>query len=376
MTRFASGTRTDIKQLLHKPEGLQNLLQDISAKGWLIENTQSLDYSVDQEIADFFERTTATRSDCDAFAREHLGGEFVPVAVQGVCGYTVYAGPKDEFVAQFRLKFSCIDMETVNLARTIYGGFAPKAVFKGQTGEDVLGKEALYIYVMDRIQGISYSNIILAHNNQFLETSVDFPSWRKNLVLDVTKFFALSWKSPQIVDQSYCDITTHFSANQFRPLIQNSISSLPAIFSLPMVLLHRDFGVCNMMVNEITCNLVGVVDWAEAEVASFGLNLHSHQRLISKVHLKGGWVRYDDNVTLEDIFWSTFTNEAGGLSDETVKTIEAARIVGLLLSRGFTSRLSKTTEVVPIRDDKSRAYNMRDLDGLLINPATRFIDLA
>lgn len=61
-----------------------------------------------------------------------------------------------------------------------------------------------------------------------------------------------------------------------------------------MVLLHRDFGVCNIMVNETTCNLVGVVDWAEAEVTPFGLNLHSHQRLISKVHLKTGWVRYDD----------------------------------------------------------------------------------
>ena len=164
--------------------------------------------------------------------------------------------------------------------------------------------------------------------------------------------------------------------DRFRPLIQKSISSLSAIFSLPMVLLHRDFDVCNIMVNETTCNLVGVVDWAEAEVAPFGLNLHSLQRLISKVHLKSGCMRYDDYVTLEDIFWSTFINEAGGLSDETVKTIEAARIVGLLLSRGFTSRLSKTTEAVPIRDDESGAYNMRDLDGLLINPATRYIDLA
>ncbi|KAL2838261.1 hypothetical protein BJY01DRAFT_220169 [Aspergillus pseudoustus] len=32
-----------------------------------------------------------------------------------------------------------------------------------------------------------------------------------------------------------------------------------------MVLLHRDFGVCNIMVDETTCNLVGVIDWAEAE---------------------------------------------------------------------------------------------------------------
>ena len=71
--------------------------------------------------------------------------------------------------------------------------------------------------------------------------------------------------------------------------------------------------------------------------------LNLHQRLISKVHLTTGWVRYDDYVTLEDLFWSKFKKEAGGLSDEEIKTIEAARIVGLLLSRGFTSRLSKAT---------------------------------
>ncbi|RAK88357.1 hypothetical protein BO79DRAFT_266500 [Aspergillus costaricaensis CBS 115574] len=317
--------------------------------------TSSLDYSVDQGIASLFERTTATRSACDTFARKHLS--------------------------------SRLNMETVNLARTIYGGFAPKVVFKGQTGEDVEGKEALYIYVMDRIQGISYLDFILAHNNQFPENSAEFSSWRENLVIDVAKFFALSWKSPQIVDQSYRDSLYHQYKSElelllislpdrFRPLIQKSISSLHAIFSLPMVLLHRDFGVCNNMVNETTCNLVGVVDWAEAEVAPFGLNLHFHQRLISKVHLKTGWVRYDGYLTLEDIFWSKFKKEAGGLSDETIKTMEAARIVRLLLSRGFTSRLSKNTEPVPIRDDESGVYNMRDLDGLLINPATRFIDLA
>lgn len=106
------------------------------------------------------------------------------------------------------------------------------------------------------------------------------------------------------------------------------------------------------------------------------MNLYSHQRLISKVHLKNGWVRYDDYVTLEDIFWSTFTKEAGGLSSDTIRAIKAARIEGLLLSRGFTSRLANMPEPVPIQDDESGAYNMHDLDGLLINPATRFTDLA
>lgn len=141
-----------------------------------------------------------------------------------------------------------------------------------------------------------------------------------------------------------------------------------------MVLLHKDFGVCNIVVND-TCNLVGVIDWAEAEIAPFGLNLHSHQRLIGEVHLKHGWIRYDDYVMLEETFWSTLSEEAGGLDNETIKVIKAARITGLLLSSGFTDRLANMPEPMPIRDDESGAYNMRDLDGLLINPATRFTEL-
>jgi hypothetical protein len=208
-------------------------------------------------------------------------------------------------------------------------------------------------------------DFLLAHNAQVPENSPEFSAWRRNLVTDIARyaqcpklhlhhiaeytpfrFFALSWKAPQDVDQTYRDslrlqyqkelqLLLTSLPERFRPFIQECLNSLPAILSLPMVLLHKDFGVCNIMVNETSCNLVGVIDWAEAEIAPFGLNLHSHQRLISKVHLKHGWIRYDDYLILEEIFWSTFNEEAGGLSNETIRVIKLARIMGLLLSRGF-----------------------------------------
>lgn len=87
-------------------------------------------YSVDQGIANFFRQTSATRAACDQFPKEHLGGQVVPVAVQGVCSYTVYAGSNAEFVAQFRIKPLQLQIETANLARTIYGDLAPKVTFR------------------------------------------------------------------------------------------------------------------------------------------------------------------------------------------------------------------------------------------------------
>lgn len=163
---------------------------------------------------------------------------------------------------------------------------------------------------------------------------------------------------------------------RFQPIVQSSLDALPDIFSsLPTVLTHQDFGSCNVLVDEKSCHLVGVVDWAEAEIAPFGLNLHSYQRFISKVNLRTGWIRYDDYRATEEAFWEAFSNEAGEHNPQVIKTIKAARIVGLLLSLGFTSRLANLAEPTPIRDDESGAYNMRDLDGLLINPTTRLTDL-
>lgn len=61
-----------------------------------------------------------------------------------------------------------------------------------------------------------------------------------------------------------------------------------------MVLIHKDFGACNILVDNTTFNLVGVVDWAEAVFGPFGTNLRSLQALAAHLHLKNGWTRYED----------------------------------------------------------------------------------
>ena len=139
-----------------------------------------------------------------------------------------------------------------------------------------------------------------------------------------------------------------------------------------MVLLHRDFGSCNIIVDESTCHLKGVIDWAEAEVCPFGLNLHSLQPLTGKLHLRNGWSRYEDYDTLQDILWARFKQEVGGLSDDRLRIIKLARFLGLLLSSGFTSRLADQPEPLPIGDDEQGRYKMLSLDGFLIDPRTKF----
>ncbi|KAJ5229329.1 hypothetical protein N7489_010037 [Penicillium chrysogenum] len=315
------------------------------------------EYSVDEEILYFFRKTSATKSSCDAYAQELVGGSVVPVTVQGVCSYTVYAGPNHEFVVQFRLQSLGLSTKMTTLACDIYGSLVPSATFHGQIGEEgVDGKEPLSVYVMGRVK----VGFILAHN--LPEDSLEYSAFLR----DREAMFRRYEK----------DLRQLLAAlpSRFRPVIQQSIDSLPAIFSLPMVLVHKDFGVNNVMVDAVDNHLVGVIDWAEAEIGPFGTNLHSLQQFMSKYRLRVGWIRHANYKTLDRIFWDALSTSAGGLDPKTIQTIKAARIVGLLRSRGFTSRLTNKPEPEPIRDDESGAYQMLGLDGLLINPATKLVD--
>lgn len=150
------------------------------------------EYSVDLEIVQFFGKTSATRPECDAFAKQLVGGNVVPVAVQGVCSYTVYAGQNQDFVVQFRLKSLTLSLETATLARQIYGSLTPEVAFHGRLGRetDVNGKEPLHVYVMTRIPGISHLDFILSHDVP--ENSPEWFAWRKFLLTDMARLVSSS----------------------------------------------------------------------------------------------------------------------------------------------------------------------------------------
>lgn len=113
--------------------------------------------------------------------------EIVPVAVQGVCSYTVYAGQDLGYVVQFRLKPLELKVETAILARRIFGTFVPDVSFRQKLGEGSrrAGQEPLLVHVMTRIRGMSRLDFILAHG--FPENSPENMARRKNLIQDVAR---------------------------------------------------------------------------------------------------------------------------------------------------------------------------------------------
>ncbi|KAJ5098762.1 hypothetical protein N7532_005763 [Penicillium argentinense] len=222
-------------------------------------------------------------------------------------------------------------MEIANLAAFTTTLLLPLVIWVTES------KESLHIYVMSRL----YLDFILAHDRQVLESSPTFSSWRKNLTADIAKYseylltasiksFALSWKGSQDVDQTYRDDVY----SRYKKELEFSLAPIhPRVSQLTTHHLFSSNGATPQRLPRLqyhfertTCNLVGVVDWAEAEIAPSGLNLYSQQRLISQIRLKFDLPRFDEYVTLENIFWRTFSVEAGGLGDDTITAIEAARI--------------------------------------------------
>jgi len=109
------------------------------------------------------------------------------------------------------------------------------------------------------------------------------------------------------------------------------------------------------------------VDWAEAIICPFGQTLYTVQSFSGTLHRQNGWRQYKDHATLQEKFWQTFHNEVGDLSSETMQAVRSARILGCLLTHGFTRRLANEPLVVPTQDDEVGRYNMLFLDAYLVD---------
>ncbi|KAI0147292.1 hypothetical protein GGR57DRAFT_505754 [Xylariaceae sp. FL1272] len=200
------------------------------------------EYFLDSDIEAFFNKTSVVRATCDARARDQVGGSLVPVDVQGACSYTVFAGPRLEYVVQFRLESLALSIEVASLATEVYASLAPRVSFEGKIGEK--GNEPFHVYVMNRVRGMTHLDFILAYG--FPEDSLGNISWRKNLIRSVAHFMASSWKSPQPVTPEYRGLLKRTYVKdlqilraalpaRFQHAIQTCLDSIHDIMSLPMV---------------------------------------------------------------------------------------------------------------------------------------------
>jgi hypothetical protein len=111
----------------------------------------------------------------------------------------------------------------------------------------------------------------------------------------------------------------------------------------------------NILINSMTGNITGIVDWAEARILPFGLSLWGLENILGYMD-SDGWHYYDNRHELEILFWETFVRDAGIVSRDDLQLIRAARMIGLFCRYGFIVEGKAVKSMVDESDASSMAY--------------------
>lgn len=176
------------------------------------------------------------------------------------------------------------------------------------------------------------------------------------------RFFAAAWKAPQQVNierrtEVYRDYELHLSnlsqqheASELKSRIDHIRSRLWDILqSLPWVLTHGDVEPLNLLLDEDTAQLRGVVDWADASVLPFGTDLTGLDAVLGYSNENGWHWRVEDVPSHHRAFRDVFLTEVGSLGSATYNDIEDARVLSLFLRYGRSWKDGKFVAVP--RDD-------------------------
>ena len=153
---------------------------------------------------------------------------------------------------------------------------------------------------------------------------------------------------------------------RFRPMLDYLISKLPNLFedNWPLVPNHTDLLENKIHVSTETGRLMGICDWKDTVISPFGMSLGGLETIMMLgIHtIKESWRYHASQQELRDLFWESFYQAMGKVSEEQKELIEVARLVGLLLDNGF--EWNDAGIKVP------RATSEEDLDFCILEAAT------
>jgi len=90
----------------------------------------------------------------------------------------------------------------------------------------------------------------------------------------------------------------------------------------------------NIFVDPNTKHVTGIVDWAEAMILPFGISLWGLENILGYMDSQG-WHYYKNHQKLGKLFWKTFEETVGGVSEGDRQAIRVARMAGFFLHYGF-----------------------------------------
>ncbi|KAF2119895.1 hypothetical protein BDV96DRAFT_610064 [Lophiotrema nucula] len=329
---------------------------------------------------------------------------------QGYCSYTLLISPLSDasetaqergktgstikkrahdlpcsYIVQIRPEQHLLDIEIARTAIETYGSLAPAV-----RTLDLLLPPRLQAFELSYLEGVPYTR------RQSRTPQLDPSTWQKQaaLVQSFAAVIARSWDvhartayssrsyradSP-IQDNPDCLLSLcrgrvgsqifrklhYLSQNlpdaSLRQKTKHLLSRLQALEDLPAILNHGDLIPSNILIDEETWQIKGLVDWAEAEVLPFGTCLYGLEHLLGYFDAsdvaKPRFVYYGGAPRLREMFWTRLEEEvpeSRGLKEK----IMLARDVGVLLWFGYAWDEGAIDRVVNNEDDREELECLR-----------------
>lgn len=81
------------------------------------------------------------------------------------------------------------------------------------------------------------------------------------------------------------------------------------------------------------CLVTGIVDWADAMIAPFGVSLAGMEVALG-IQTRTDWHFHPNHHSLRESFWKTFYRVTGHISTDDRRSIEVARLFGFFREYG------------------------------------------
>lgn len=298
-------------------------------------------YSVEGQIQKFFGTyTDATREECDEWIARRFGRGAEPALLQGSCSYTMITGEKQPRVVQLRASAHLIDPIIHGAAKHNHPEFVPTYRYLGIIGS----QQPAHIYEMEKMRGSPY---ILSRDTTNPQPAAAIEKQR-NTVTDLARFFAQAWNKGQYAThentsalgarfRSNFDLLKNTLPERFQAKLREVDGGQRAILAndYPWVLAPSDLSQTNLLIDDGTGHVTGILDWSQAEFLPFGIALAGIEDVFGWMD-KGGWHYFSNHDELKALFWSTFYE----LTDmEEVhqhwNSIQEARLVGMFFGHGL-----------------------------------------
>ncbi|QRC92306.1 hypothetical protein JI435_024400 [Parastagonospora nodorum SN15] len=143
-----------------------------------------------------------------------------------------------------------------------------------------------------------------------------------------------------------------------RDLAQSTLAKVQRLDDYLVVLNHGDLIPSNILVDEDTWVITGLVDWAEAEYLPFGTCLYGLENLLGCSGTAGGYVYYENEAQLRDMFWKCLFEAVPELKtgEHDVRTM---RDLGVLLWYGIAWDDGAIDRVVNETEDEGEVACLR-----------------